>query len=107
MNAIAFRDGFYYKPRIDLKTLKEHSEGLICLSACVAGDIPQLILKGQIDEAEKLTLWFKDVFKDDFYLELQDHGLDEQRLVNPVLIEFANKFGIKCVVTNERFENYS
>ena len=101
LNAIAFRDGFYYKPRIDLKTLKEHSEGLICLSACVAGDIPQLILKGQIEEAEKLTLWFKEVFKDDFYLELQDHGLDEQRLVNPILIEFANKFGIKCVVTND------
>ena len=101
LNAIAFRDGFYYKPRIDLKTLKEHSEGLICLSACVAGDIPQHILKGEIDEAEKLTLWFKDVFGEDFYLELQDHGLDEQRIVNPVLMDFANKFDIKCVATND------
>ena len=101
LNSIAFRDGFYYKPRIDLKTLEKYSKGLICLSACVAGDIPLLILKGQIDEAEKLTLWFKNLFGEDFYLELQDHGLNEQKIVNPVLIEFSKKHNIKCVITND------
>jgi len=101
LNAIAFRDGFYYKPRIDHKTLKEHSAGLVCLSACVAGDIPQLILKGQIDEAEQLTLWYKEVFGEDFYIELQNHGLADQAIVNPVLKEFAKKHNIKCVITND------
>lgn len=101
LNAIAFRDGFYYKPRIDLKTLEQYHEGLVCMSACLAGDIPQLILQGQIDEAEKLTLWFKNLFQDDFYLELQNHGLKEQQIVNPVLIEFSQKYNIKCVITND------
>ncbi|MBQ8430336.1 MAG: DNA polymerase III subunit alpha, partial [Clostridia bacterium] len=101
LNAIAYKDGFYYKPRIDLDTLKQYSGGLVCLSACLAGDIPQLILKGMFDEAEKLVLWFKDVFKDDFYIELQDHGLADQKLVNPVLIEFAQKHNIKLVATND------
>ena len=101
LNSIAFRDGFYYKPRIDLKTLEKYSKGLVCLSACVAGDIPLLILKGQIDEAERLTLWFKNLFGEDFYLELQDHGLSEQKIVNPVLLEFSKKHNIKCVITND------
>lgn len=101
LNSIAFRDGYYYKPRIDLKTLEQYSAGLVCLSACVAGDIPQLILHGMIDEAEKLTLWFKNIFKDDFYLELQDHGLADQKIINPVLIQFAEKHNIKLVATND------
>ena len=75
LNAIAYRDGFYYKPRIDLKTLEEYSEGLVCLSACVAGDIPQAILHGDFEEAERLVLWFKRVFGEDFYIELQNHGI--------------------------------
>lgn len=101
LNAIAFRDGFYYKPRIDLKTLKEYSEGLICLSACVAGDIPQAILHGNYEKAEKLIMWFKEVFKDDFYLEMQNHGLKEELEVNQYLRVYSKKFGIKTVVTND------
>ncbi len=101
LNAIAFRDGFYYKPRIDLKTLKEYSEGLICLSACVAGDIPQAILRGNYEKAENLILWFKEVFKDDFYLEMQNHGLKEELEVNQYLRAYSKKYGVKTVVTND------
>ena len=101
LNAIAFRDGFYYKPRIDFKTLEEYSEGLVCLSACVAGDIPQAILHGDLEEAERLVQWFKRVFGDDFYLELQNHGLADQLTVNPYLKEYAKKYNIKLVATND------
>ena len=101
LNAIAFRDGFYYKPRIDLKTLKEYSEGLICLSACVAGDIPQAILHGNFEKAESLIAWFKDVFHDDFYLEMQNHGLKEELEVNQYLRVYSKKYGVKTVVTND------
>lgn len=101
LNAIAFRDGYYYKPRIDLKTLKEHSEGLICLSACIAGDIPQAILHGNYQKAEELVRWFKDVFGDDFYLEMQNHGLKEEFEVNQYLRQYSKKYGIKLVATND------
>ena len=101
LNAIAFRDGFYYKPRIDLKTLEKYSEGLVCLSACVAGDIPQAILHGNYEKAENLIEWFKGVFKDDFYLEMQNHGLQEELEVNRYLRIYSQKFGVKTVVTND------
>lgn len=101
LNTIAFRDGFYYKPRIDYPTLEKYSEGVVCLSACLAGDIPQLIMKREYDEAEKLVKWFKDVFKDDFYLEMQNHFLEEQIEVNKYLREYAKKYNIKLVVTND------
>lgn len=101
LNAIAFRDGYYYKPRIDLKTVKEHSEGLICLSACLGGDIPQAILRGDYKKAEELVVFFKETFGDDFYLELQNHGLEEQVIVNAQLKAYAKKYGIKTVATND------
>lgn len=101
LNTIAFRDGFYYKPRIDYKTLEKYSEGVIALSACIAGDIPQYIIKGEYQKAEDLVLWFKKVFKDDFYLEIQNHGLEEERIVNRKLHEFSERFGIKLVATND------
>ena len=101
LNSIAFRDGFYYKPRIDYPTLKQYSEGLICLSACLAGDIPRYIEQQQYDKAEELILWFKDVFKDDFYLEIQSNGLPEQEVLNAKLREYSKKFNIKLVATND------
>jgi len=101
LNSIAFGEGFYYKPRIDLETLKAYSEGLVCLSACLAGDIPQAILNRQFDEAERLVKWFKDLFGDDFYLELQNHKLEEQIEVNIKLKEYAKKYNIKTVATND------
>ena len=101
LNSIAFDKGFYYKPRIDRETLKQYSEGLVCLSACLAGEIPQAILNRQYDEAENLVKWFKDVFKDDYYLELQNHHLEEQIEVNQKLKEYAKKYNIKTVATND------
>ena len=101
LNAIAFRDGFYYKPRIDLKTLKEHSEGLICLSGCVGGDIPQAILHYNDKKAEQLIEFFVDTFGEDFYLELQNHNLEEQQLVNAKLKFYAKKYNVKTVITND------
>ena len=101
LNAVAFRDGYYYKPRIDLKTLKEHSEGLICLSACIGGDIPQAILRRNFDKAEELVRWFKDVFGEDFYLEMQYHGLREELEVNQYLRQYSRKYGVKLVITND------
>ena len=101
LNAIAYRDGFYYKPRIDLKTLEKYSEGLICLSACIAGDIPQAILKRNFDKAERLIGWFKNLFGEDFYLEMQNHGLKEEQEVNTYLRAYSKQFGIKTVVTND------
>ena len=102
LNGIAYVDGFYYKPRIDYEALKAHSEGVICLSACLAGHLPQLILQRRFDEADALALKMKDMFAPgDFYLELQDHGLEEQKLVNSYLIDLAERIGVKLVATND------
>jgi DNA polymerase-3 subunit alpha len=98
----AYTEGFYYKPRIDEELLIEYHEGLICLSACLAGEIPRLILAGKKDEAEKRALWFRDLFgKDNYYLEIQDHGIKAQKDSNPGIIEIAEKTGIGLVVTND------
>jgi DNA polymerase-3 subunit alpha len=101
LNTIAFRDGYYYKPRIDLKTLAEHHEGLVCLSACIAGDVPQAILRHNYDKAEELIKWFKDLFGEDYYLEMQNHGLKEELEVNQYLRQYSKKYGVKLVVTND------
>lgn len=101
LNTIAFRDGFYYKPRIDYKTLEKYSEGVVALSACIAGDIPQYILSHQYDKAEELILWFKERFGEDFYLEIQNHGMEEELEVNEKLREYSKKFNIKLVATND------
>ncbi len=101
LNSVSFKDGFYYKPRIDHKLLQEHSEGLVCLSACLAGDIPQAILNRDYQEAKRLVQWFKGVFGDDFYLELQNHHLPEEQEVNIKLVEYAKEFDVKLVATND------
>lgn len=102
LNEIAFCEGFYYKPRIDYETLKAHSEGIICLSACLAGHIPTLILQRRFDEADALALKLKSMFAEgDFYLEIQNHGIPEQKLVNQYLAEMSKKLGIKMVATND------
>ncbi len=101
LSSIAFVDGFYYKPRIDYDILEKYSEGLICLSACLAGSIPQALLHGRYDEARALALRLKGVFKDDFYIELQNHGLSEQLEVLPRLAELARQLDIKAVATND------
>ncbi len=100
--SIAFTEGFYYKPRIDFETLKKYSEGLICSSACLAGIIPQLILSGKEDEAEKKALEYQELFgKDHYYLELQDHGIPEQKIANEGMIRISEKTGIPLIATND------
>ena len=101
LNTIAFRDGFYYKPRIDYKTLEKYSEGVVALSACIAGDVPQYILNRQYDKAEELICWFKKVFGEDYYLEIQNHGMEEEKEVDIKLHEYAKKYDIKLVATND------
>ncbi len=101
LDSIAYVDGFYYKPRIDYKTLRVHSEGLVCLSACLAGRIPKLLLKGDYEGAKKTALELKEIFGDDFYIEIQDHGLEEQRRVLPLLLQLAKELDIQPVATND------
>lgn len=102
LNEIAFCDGFYYKPRIDYETLAQHSEGVICLSACLAGHIPSLIMQRRFDEADALALKLKGMFAEgDFYLEIQNHNIPEQKIVNQYLAEMSRKFNIKMVATND------
>lgn len=101
LDSMAFVDGFYYKPKIDYKVLKEHSEGVICLSACLAGGIPKKLLAGDDKGAEELALYLKSVFGDDFYIEIQDHGIPEEKRVLPLLVGLAEKIGVQIVATND------
>jgi len=97
-----FTEGFYTKPRIDWDILKKYSEGLIALSACLAGEIPRALLKGDYEKAKALAEKYRDTFgEEDFYLELQDHGIDEQKSVNSGIIRIARETGIPLVVTND------
>ena len=101
LDSIAYVDGFHYKPRIDYKTLKEHSEGLICLSACLAGRVAKRLLEGDYDGAKQTALYLQSVYGEDFYLEIQDHGLAEQKRINPLLIKLSSETGIPLVATND------
>lgn len=97
-----FTEGFYSKPRIDMELLKEHSEGLIALSGCLAGKIPSLLLSGNQEEAKKHALELSNVFgKDHFYIELQNHGMNEQIRVLPSLVRLAEECGLPMVATND------
>ena len=101
LDSMAFVDGFYYKPKIDYKVLKEHSEGVICLSACVAGGIPRRLLADDYEGAKELALYLKDIFGEDFYIEIQNHGLDEEKRVLPLLVKLADDIGAEIVATND------
>ena len=109
--SLGWTEGFYYKPRIDRELLEKYHEGIICLSACLGGEIPQAIMHRSIGEAEKIVLEYKRIFGEDFYLELMRHRtddpgmnklvFDDQVFVNRTLLELSNKLGIKCVATND------
>lgn len=101
LSSEAFLHGFYYKPRIDYDLLAERCEGLVCLSACLAGDIPQHLLHDRYDAALALAKRLQAMFGDDFYIELQDHGLVEQKKVLPGLRRIAKELGLKTVATND------
>ena len=97
----AYLEGFYIKPRIDMELLRRHSEGLIALSACLAGEIPKRLLNGDYNGAKEHALEMQDIFGEDYYLELQDHGIAEQTEVNRGLLRLHNETGIPLVCTND------
>ena len=107
----AFIEGFYSKPRIDRELLERYSSGLICSSACLGGEVPQAILAGNIELAEETAKWYKNLFGDDYYLELQRHQTDlpgadsstylTQCKANEAILEIARKLDIKCIATND------
>ncbi|MBR2135680.1 MAG: DNA polymerase III subunit alpha [Bacteroidales bacterium] len=111
LSSLGFTEGFYNRPRVDHELIQKYHEGLICCSACLAGEIPQAILKGNIEEARQTALWYKNIFGEDFYFEIQNHNckvpgqdnivFEEQQRVNPVLYALSEELGIKCVATND------
>lgn len=102
MVSLSFTEGFYTKPRIDNELLEKYHEGLIACSACLAGKVPKALLKGDYEEAEKTALYFKNIFGDDnYFLELQDHGLAEQKRINPMIVKLSKNTGVGLVATND------
>ena len=99
--SLGYTKGFYFKPRIDKRVLREHHEGVICLSACLAGNIQHRLLNRDYDGAKEEAEALRDIFGKDFYLELQDHGLDEDKRVNPQLMKLHKELGIELVCTND------
>lgn len=100
--SIANKEGFYYKPRIDENLMQRYSKGLIALSACPAGRIPELILDGDYEEAKKTALRYRDIYGEgNFYLEIQNHGLEKEQIINRELIKMSGETGIKLVATND------
>src|SRR4030095_1040589 len=98
----AYLDGFYYKPRVDKALLREHSEGLIGLSACLNGEVSSNVLMGRLDQAERAASEYQDIFgKDRFFLEIHDHGLEKQRKIIPDMLKISERTGIRVVATND------
>ena len=111
MVSYSFTEGFYYKPRVDKQLLEEYHDGLICCSACLGGEVPQAIMRNDQEEAERVVQWFRGIFGEDYYLELQLHPsgdpqkdadvYENQLRVNKVLLELAAKYGIKYICSND------
>ncbi|OQC06432.1 MAG: DNA polymerase III subunit alpha [Candidatus Cloacimonetes bacterium ADurb.Bin089] len=101
LSSISYIKGFYYKPRISKDLLQQYNQGLICLSACVKGEIPALIYNGRLKQAKEVALWYKDLFQERFYIELQNHSLEPEKKVMPQLIELARELKIPMVLTND------
>ena len=103
-----FVDGFYYKPRVDLEILEKYHEGIIALSACLAGEVARNVTKGFYEESKKAALRYEEIFgKGNFFLELQDHGIPEQQRVNQQLVRMSRETGIELVATNDIHYTYS
>ena len=101
LSSYAYIKGFYYKPRINKEILKEHSEGLVCMSSCIQGEVPYKIIRGDYEGARKAAVFFRDLFKDDYYLEFQDHGIKEEEIARRGLIELSTELSIPVVATND------
>ncbi len=99
--SLGFVDGYYYKPRIDREILEKYSKGLVCLSACLAGEVNQALLNGNEEKAQQVALWHKKIFGDDYYIEIQNNGIKEQILANQKLVQLARKLDIPLVATND------
>ena len=99
--SLGFVDGYYYKPRIDKEILEKYHEGLVCCSACLAGEVAQAIIHDDMAKAEEAALWYKSLFEDDYYLEVQANSLREQIIVNQKMVQLSKKLGIKLVATND------
>ena len=105
--SIGFTEGYYYRPRVDFETLEKYHEGLIALSACLAGEIPRYLMRGFYDEAKKTALKYRECFgPENFFLELQDHGIPDQKRVNNDLLRMSQETGIKLVCTNDIHYTY-
>ncbi len=105
--SIGFVDGYYYKPRVDRETLEKYHEGIIALSACLAGEVPKYLARGMYEEAKEIALWHESCFgKGNYFLELQDHGLAEQSMVNQQLVRLSRETGIGLVATNDIHYTY-
>ncbi len=101
LSSRAYLEGFYMKPRVDHELLTEHSEGIIALSGCLGAQIPRAVLDVGVEEGERLLQAYLDIYGDDFFVELQNHGLEEQERLNPVLKDFADRYGLGMVATND------
>lgn len=101
LNSIAFKEGTYYVPRIDKELLREHSNGLICSSACLGGELARTILNHGLDKAEEVIREYQEIFGDDYYLELMRHGIPEQEEVNHALLSLSKRTGAKLIATND------
>ncbi len=102
MVSLGFTEGFYTKPRVDKELLKKYSKGLICLSACLAGEVPNNLLYGKYEEAKAAALFYKETFgENNFFLEIQDHGLEEEKAINPLLIRLSKEINVPIVATND------
>ncbi len=100
--SLAFTEGFYGKPRVDHALLEQYHEGLICLSACLAGELPRMLAQGDYEQAKQTALWYRDLFgPDNYFIEIQDHGIALQRQVLPGLIRLSQETGIGLVATND------
>ena len=97
----AWVNGFYVKPRIDRELLEKYHDGLVCLSGCLFGEIPRLILRGEYDKAKETALWYKSLFGEDYYIEVQNHGLREQQELMPLLIRLSKETGVSLAATND------
>ncbi len=103
-----YTEGYYYRPRVDKELLRRHSEGLIALSACLAGEVQRYLIKGLYEAAKKAACTYEDIFgKGNFFLELQDHGLSDQQIVNPQLVRMSQETGIDLVATNDVHYTYA
>ncbi len=103
LSSLAFIDGFYYVPRIDTERLLQNKEGLIVLSGWIYGEIPQVLMKEGEQKAEEKILWYKEAFAENFYLELNDHGLEDEKYINEFLIRMSKKHNIKAIAANNNF----